>query len=358
MRKNFKVILDCDDVLYHCNSIAVNRLNKERNTNYSLYDINEWGVLGNDLDERLRYFTEPEFIGSLPLKKGAKEFVHELSKKAEIFIATNVNHACAGARFESILRNFPEISAGNIIIGGRKDLLVADMRLDDATFNLENANVEFPVLMQQPWNYVSGMGMLSVNGYDEFLKLVDIIKDSKYNLNSSRKDLVSLIGACGSGKKNVLNSLLATGRFKRVDTYTTKSSKSQDSEGYIYMTSAEFLLRKEQGYFSETSSYMGDFYGVRDCDIQNIIDDGFIPVLIIDVNGAMAIRKSFNTLNVFVKAPKVKCIENILCKGLPTDEAAKKIVALDFELHNENLCDLVIVNEDINLILEELKEGN
>lgn len=70
--------------------------------------------------------------------------------KAEVVIATNVPPVCAGARVNAIIKHFPEIIPSNILIGARKDLLVADMMLDDTSQNLEQANVDYPVLYRQP----------------------------------------------------------------------------------------------------------------------------------------------------------------------------------------------------------------
>ena len=82
MRKLFKVILDCDDVLFDSSQKAVDDLNRVYGTSFKINDIKQWGLLGSILDERLKYFSNPEFIENLPLYPGAQDFVHELSKKA------------------------------------------------------------------------------------------------------------------------------------------------------------------------------------------------------------------------------------------------------------------------------------
>ena len=103
MRKLFKVILDCDDVLFDSSQKAVDDLNRVYGTSFKINDIKQWGLLGSILDERLKYFSNPEFIENLPLYPGAQDFVHELSKKAEVVIATNVPPVCAGARVNTII---------------------------------------------------------------------------------------------------------------------------------------------------------------------------------------------------------------------------------------------------------------
>ena len=65
MRKGFTVILDADDTLYQCNNKAIELLNAERGTSYTIYDIKKWGMTGGLIDERLKYFNDPDFISSL-----------------------------------------------------------------------------------------------------------------------------------------------------------------------------------------------------------------------------------------------------------------------------------------------------
>ena len=50
-----RVILDSDDVLFPCNEVAVDHLNKAEGTAYTLNDIKRWGFLGNKLDKRLSF---------------------------------------------------------------------------------------------------------------------------------------------------------------------------------------------------------------------------------------------------------------------------------------------------------------
>lgn len=344
MKKKLNFLLDYDDVLVKCNDTAIKRLNSEYGTEYTIYDIKKWGPMGNRLDERLKYYSDPDFIASLPLMEGAREFVQELSEIGDVFIMTSVESICASARITHILENFPEIPASNILIGGRKDMINADMALDDGIHNLENSNAAYPVLFQRPWNYGKN-GILSVSGYKEFLQLAHII--GNFSKKEGLPELVSIIGPVGSGKKEIANNLIDSGIFKRVATYTTK----KDATSYHIISRDDFTYRKESGFFFETSIYMGEFFGTRYDDIIAVIDEGKIPVMILDINGAMAIQSKFNTLNVFAKTSKEDCIREILSRNFPIDEAVQKITSLDLELHNEELCDLSISKDEIGKII-------
>lgn len=130
-RRGFLVIVDCDDVIYKCNEEALRLLNHECGTTFRKSDIHNWGMNCSGVDARLKYFSDPEFVTNQPLYPGAKEFIAcLLNKDVEVMFATNVPPQCAGVRVSAIVRDFPEIPISNILIGGRKDLLAADMMLD------------------------------------------------------------------------------------------------------------------------------------------------------------------------------------------------------------------------------------
>lgn len=345
MRKLLKVILDCDDVLFMCNQRAVERLNLVNDTHYSINDINRWGILGNKLDERLMYFSEPSFMGSLPLYPGAKEFVSELSKKAEVVIATNVQPECAGARVNAIIRNFPDIKPSNILIGARKDLLKADIMLDDAPQNLEAANVEYPVLFRQPWNY-GKTGLFSVSSYHEFLTLVDMVRSGLSMNQESEYDAIVLVGPSGSGKKELAEKLISKKpKIQRVSSYTTKNS----GLNYHHVTNAEFEAMRSE--FFETSSYMGHLYGTKEEDIRVAMENGKIPLLIMDINGMIAMKAKFKTLAVYVHADRETCIRDLLNRELPIEELVQRLAALDLEMRNEQFCDITVTASDTEISL-------
>lgn len=344
MKKRLKIVLDCDDVLYECNNEGIKKLNEKYGSEYKLSDIKEWGLTGTLLDKRLEFYDDPKFIRNLPLIEGAKDFVKKLSEKAELFICTAVQPNCASERLASIIENFPEIKVSNIMIGGRKDMISADMMLDDCILNLEKANVTYPVLMQRPWNANGNAGILSVNGYEEFLQLVDTILSTD---DTSSYKVCSLIGPPGSGKTKIMEELLKIdSKFEMVPTYTTAKKKAAI---YKKVSKDAFEQMQRSGYFSETSTYLGNKYGIVNEDIERILDNNKIPLMMLDVNGAMGVSRYYKTLKCFVDSPKAICIKNILEKELPIDTATERICCLDGELKNKNICDVVISGITPNL---------
>ena len=240
----------------------------------------------------------------------------------------------------------------NILIGARKDLLNADMMLDDAPQNLDGANTRYPVLFRQPWNY-GKTGLLSVSTYAEFLTLVDLIRTSEfadYDANE-KPEVIALVGSSGSGKKKLADELCLYSQIDRVFCYTTKPSPS-----YYNVTPAEFEAMKNR--FFETSSYMGYRYGTKLKDIHDVLYACQIPLLIMDINGMLAVKSRFKTLAVFVKASKEDCIRDILKRGkenCDTEEMVRRIASIDTELLNEEFCDITVTCNDADIVLEHLR---
>ena len=345
MRRTFKVILDCDDVLFECNAMALEWLNKEKGTSYTIEDLPRWGHYGDERDERLKYFSNHDFVAAQPPIKGAKEFVHKLSQMAEIFICTSVDPACVGVRFMSILENFPEIKPENILFGRRKDLLNADMILDDGLHNLEAASARFPVLFQRPWNR-NNSGVLSVTGYDEFLELVKTVIEPTRDADDH--DCLVLIGPSGSGKTQIANMLEQTQEFERIKTYTTKKTQKPY---YHVVTGTEFQSLTDRHAFLETSSYQGSRYATRKGDIDAVLRKGKTPVLVLDINGAFALQKAFKVKKVYVNTPERDCIRSILSEGYPLEEQVERIAWMHDERQNEAFCDVSVTKENAMQLL-------
>lgn len=102
-----KIILDCDDVLYSTNELALERLNEELGTSYGLEDITKWGTISRELDCRLEYFKVPEFIRKLTVYDRTSEFLANLMDFSDVVLATSVPPCYVTARLNAIRRDFP-----------------------------------------------------------------------------------------------------------------------------------------------------------------------------------------------------------------------------------------------------------
>lgn len=348
-----RVILDSDDVLFPCNQRAVELLNEKEGTDFSINDISKWGMLGNDLDKRLAYFKDPEFIRNLEPYWNARMFVTELAKCAEIFVATSVDPFCAGERVNSIIHHFPEINPENILIGNRKDLLQADVLLDDGIHNLTHAQVKYPVLFRRPWNQ-DVTGILAISNYYEFLQFMQMLQVSE-KISGDVK-VIAIVGPSGSGKTEVLNELAKTEEFVPVKTYTTRKSDIRHAKNYHFVEKDRFFEMEDQ--FFEVSTYAGAHFALSVDDIYKIVDGGKKAVLMLDINGAIALKRVFGKecMTIYLKKSKRECIEAILNRKLSLEETVSRIDCLEAEMRNEEFCDQSIENFSVKQVIREIKE--
>ena len=126
----------------------------------------------------VKFFKEKEFYETQPALPGAKEFLRELMQKADVFLVTAVAVEFMGERITRIRELFPEFPLDHVIMGKRKDLMQADVILDDRVENLLETKCALPVLFDQPWNS-KATGLIRVNDYGSFLTLIDFLNGKK-----------------------------------------------------------------------------------------------------------------------------------------------------------------------------------
>lgn len=353
MRKyRLKIGLDVDDVLYECNSYALSLL-KQKYGDDPMLDMNNiktWGKQGNISDERFAYFTSPDFVSSQPLFPGAQKFVQSLCKIAEVFFITAVPNECMTARAKRLSEDFPDVPSGNILIGTRKDLVNLDILLDDSAHNISSSQASYPVLMRRPWNSDLS-GLLSVNSYDDFLHLAKLVGNSFVEKRPflAHGGVLCLVGPSGTGKTEVANALVKDKRFVKPLTTTTRPRKKTEPENaYRFVSEESFLLEKEDGEFIETTVYSTYHYGTSAKQINPIVNSGKIAVIPIDICGALTLKniyKSRCTL-VFTDRDKKEILGDIVSRQISNEDKVRRIMSLDLELRNIELCDFSIRVDD------------
>lgn len=356
--------LDIDDLLMECTGYAIKLANEKYKFDppISIYEKDRWGKIGTRVDSIYQYFNDPEFYRTQPVYDGAKEFVRKLSKMTEVFICTAVPPQFMGIRAQRIMEEFPEIPADHIYMGARKDNIHTDILFDDAMHNILNSNAKYPVLMRRPWNQ-EATGMLAVNRYDEFLKIVEIIAESysaKPNLISpADSDIVVLVGPSSSGKSRLASYFLKNdSRYEKLPSYTTKDHTAiVHNEWYNYISIEEFRNMCDSGEMLQSTMYAGHGYGSRKDDIQKILSSGKRVLTTMDICGAMSLKTHFkNVTTVFIKREKKALLSNILRKNSSVEDKVNRIVALEYVEKNAALCDYVISFEEYDDALAQLQK--
>lgn len=343
---HFKISCDVDEVLLPCVPLAIELANEEFGFKepITMSEVTQWGASGKRTDVLLKYYNNPGFYKKQKPLPGAKEFIKTLTQIAEVFLVTSVQPEVMSTRAETLLREFPQVPLDNIVISSRKDIVNADIMLDDNPNHILQSSAKYPVLMRQPWNHHI-TGTLAVTSYDEFLRLFEEIKGSYSESFIKVEDkpyIIALVGPSGSGKNAIATALSKQNGYKRLKSYTTKPK--QEEEKYHYLSEDEFLRAKLYNEFYETSIYAGYHFGTKEDDINQILNSGNHAVIPIDIAGAIALKAKYSScITIYVEQTKEEMLKSIIMeKNYEEQEKISRILSLDVEMKNRRICNFSV----------------
>jgi guanylate kinase len=131
-----------------------------------------------------------------------------------------------------------------------------------------------------------------------------------------------------------------------------------DGTDYYFISSESFKQKIQNNEFLEWEMvYEGKYYGTLKSEIDRIWSQGKIPVLDIDVKGAIHVQQQFNegTLSLFIEAPSVDELKNRLqSRGTETEESlAARVNKASYELSLKHHFDRIVVNKDLEVACNE-----
>lgn len=358
-----RVGLDVDDTLYDCNAYALSIISQRypEEEPISINEITGWGNYGRHADERIALYSDPNFVASQPILPGAQKFVRDLSRYAEVFFITAVPPECMSARAQRLVHDFPEIPPENIVIGTRKEIMQLDILLDDGPHNISRSKAAYPVLFRKPWNaHLSGL--LAVNSYSDFLHLCKMVRNSftEKAPDLSHGGVLCLIGPSGSRKTEIARELTRAGdRYEKPVTSTTRPRRRSEEDGnYRFVSEDQFFAERDAGRYIETTVYSKYYFGTSPDEIAPIVDREHIAVLPIDICGAVTVKNVYRNraLLVFTNREKSEVVLDIIGRDIPNDDKMRRIMSLDFEYRNAEICDTeLIIGSDASAAADELR---
>lgn len=356
--------LDIDDVLVQCTEYAIKLANEKYKFDppIQMPEVNKWGKTGKRTDVIHEFFKDADFYRTQPVIEGAKEFVEKLTKITDVYVSTAIPPEFMGIRAEQIMREFPQIDPKHIYMGSSKEKIHVDILFDDAMHNVLNSNARYPILMRRPWNE-EATGLLAVNTYDEFLKLVEVIADS-YSLRHETNmldepSIIVFVGPSGSGKSKIATEILKrTDRFEKLTSYTTIDPTAiEQNLWYNYLSIEKFKEMEESGEMFQSTMYAGHYYGSCKSDIENILKKGKHVLATMDISGVMSLKTNFkNVITVYIKRDKKRLLATILNKNSSVEDKVNRIIAIDAEKQNADICDYVVEFSAYEQAIEQLCE--
>ena len=170
------------------------------------------------------------------------------------------------------------------------------------------------------------------------------------------KKIIILTAPSGAGKTTVKSNLLAalSKELSFSVSATTRKIRGNEQEGIDYHFTNEDVFKKlieKKAFIEWEMVYPGLYYGTTIEELNRIWNEGKIPVLDIDVKGALNVKNQFGNLvlSIFIEPPSIPVLKERLEKrGTDTAEnILTRINKATEELQYKGLFDEVVLNDDI-----------
>jgi len=141
---------------------------------------------------------------------------------------------------------------------------------------------------------------------------------------------------------------------------TTRPPRPGEEDGrhYYFVSNEEFDTMIERGDMLEWALVHGrNRYGTPRYAVEKALDDGFMPLLEIDLQGARQIRESMpEALFVFLAPPSWdELVRRLVGRGTENEEErTRRLATAEVEMAAADEFDVVIVNDDVRRAAEEL----
>lgn len=169
------------------------------------------------------------------------------------------------------------------------------------------------------------------------------------------KKILIITAPSGAGKTSITRYLMD--KFPQLAfsvSAATRQPRQNERDGvdYYFMSEEEFKDRIKQKDFAEWEMvYQGRYYGTLKTELERIWSLGKVPVLDIDVKGAIHIQQQYpiNTLSLFVEPPSINELKNrLLSRGTETgDTLEARINKASYEISFKSHFNEVVVNADL-----------
>ncbi len=189
--------------------------------------------------------------------------------------------------------------------------------------------------------------------------------NTKYSiLHTFMKKILIITAPSGAGKTSITKYLMD--KFP-VLTFSVSAATRQprgtekDGVDYYFMSADDFKYKIQHNEFVEWEMvYEGKYYGTLKSELDKIWAAGKVPVLDIDVKGAIHVQQQFNegTLSLFIEPPSVDELKNRLqIRGTETEESlAARVNKASYELSFKTYFDKTVVNADLSVACAEAKK--
>ena len=175
-------------------------------------------------------------------------------------------------------------------------------------------------------------------------------------MGSTYQKILIITAPSGAGKTSITHYLMQ--QFPQLSfsiSAATRQARGNEQDGvdYYFISEAAFQQKIKQKEFAEWEMvYEGKYYGTLKSELERIWQNNQVPVLDIDVKGAIHVQNQYpiNTLSLFIEPPSVDELKKRLeSRGTETIESlTARVNKASYEISFKTHFDEVIVNDDLD----------
>ena len=170
---------------------------------------------------------------------------------------------------------------------------------------------------------------------------------------ASRNKIIIITAPSGAGKTSITHYLLnKMPQLSFSISAATRKPRSdeKDKRDYYFISQTKFQKKIQNNDFVEWEMvYEGKYYGTLKSELERIWSLGKVPLLDIDVKGAIHVQKQYpkSSLSIFIEPPSVDELKKRLkSRGTETAESLQaRIDKASYEISFKHSFNKVIVND-------------
>jgi guanylate kinase len=175
--------------------------------------------------------------------------------------------------------------------------------------------------------------------------------------------LIIITAPSGAGKTSITRYLLH--HFQQLAFSVSAATRAQRQDevngvDYYFMTLEEFQHKiKNQEFVEWEMVYEGRYYGTLKTELQRILSNNKIPILDIDVKGAIHVQEQFpdESLSIFVQPPSIEELKRRLeLRATESVEALQdRLNKAAYEISFRHHFNKIIVNDNLQTACAEAR---
>ncbi len=178
------------------------------------------------------------------------------------------------------------------------------------------------------------------------------------------KKIIVITAPSGSGKTTIIKQVMQAIpelSFSVSSCTRTPRNGEVDGKDYYFISIEEFKTKIDNNDFIEWEMvYEGKYYGTTKQELDRIVAEDKFPLVDIDVQGALNIKKQFteNSLAIFIQAPSLQELyKRLKNRGTETEETiTERVNKAEYELTLANQFDYIVINDDLQTAISATKK--